>query len=67
MAPRLYKLVPTNMSQEQRNTTLLYGECADRKSQIFVRDRGADSHSLYVMHPPKHLWGNDVDDLNQDQ
>jgi cytochrome P450 len=64
---RLYPVVPVNMRQALRDTTLPRGGGEDGSSPIFVPKGRIVDYSVHVMHRLKELWGEDADEFKPER
>ncbi|KAI4151098.1 MAG: hypothetical protein LQ340_003693 [Diploschistes diacapsis] len=64
---RLYPVVPINLREAVRDTTLPVGGGEDGKSPVFVRKGQQVDYSVHVMHRLKSLWGEDADEFKPER
>ncbi|TGO68631.1 hypothetical protein BOTNAR_0022g00390 [Botryotinia narcissicola] len=60
-ALRLYPLVPFNVRQANKDTTLPHGGGKDGKSKVFIPKGSIVEYSVFVMHRRKDIWGDDAE------
>ena len=64
---RLYPVVPGNMRQAVRDTTLPRGGGEDGNSPVFIPKNSLVDYSVHVMHRMKKYWGEDADEFKPER
>ncbi|KAF9776193.1 hypothetical protein IL306_005667 [Fusarium sp. DS 682] len=64
---RLFPVVPVNMRQALRDTSLPVGGGIDGKSPIFVAKGQVVDFSVFVLHRTKEYWGDDAEEFRPER
>ncbi|CCD55835.1 similar to cytochrome P450 alkane hydroxylase [Botrytis cinerea T4] len=66
-ALRLYPLVPINVRQANKDTTLPCGGGKDGNSKVFIPKGSIVEYSVFVMHRRKDIWGDDAEEFRPER
>ncbi|TGO18736.1 hypothetical protein BTUL_0008g01210 [Botrytis tulipae] len=66
-ALRLYPLVPFNVRQANKDTTLPLGGGKDGKSKVFIPKGSIVEYSVFVMHRRKDIWGDGAEEFRPER
>ncbi|KAF7883830.1 hypothetical protein EAF00_011142 [Botryotinia globosa] len=66
-ALRLHPLVPFNVRQANKDTTLPLGGGKDGKSKVFIPKGSIVEYSVFVMHRRKDIWGDDAEEFRPER
>ena len=64
---RLYPVVPVNLREAVKDTTLPVGGGEDGSKPVFVPKGTQVDYSVHVMHRLPHLWGEDADEFRPER